>query len=259
LQRDEVVDRAIEMADAEGLEAVTIRRLAQELGVTPMALYWHFADKDALLAAVSERLWDEVAADLATGSDGFEEVVDPWAALRAITEGLIGVLRRRPGCATLAPLAVLSSPSGLDITERTLSILEAAGIDGSQAAELAHFLLSTAITLVSTRPGGDVSGEDLEDALRAKRVALASLPPGRYPHVAAMADDLVDCVDVDGYFARAVEFLLGGMRLQVLEATGSDGAPVAPFALAAEGESFGNPELRALGNKFVERAERRGG
>jgi hypothetical protein len=74
-----------------------------------------------------------------------------------------------------------------------------------------------------------------------------------------MADDLVDCVDVDGYFARAVEFLLGGMRLQVLEATGSDGAPVAPFALAAEGESFGTPELRALGNKFVEQAERRGG
>ena len=37
-----IVERAIAMADAEGLEAVTIRKLASELGVTPMALYWHF-------------------------------------------------------------------------------------------------------------------------------------------------------------------------------------------------------------------------
>ena len=45
-----MVGRAIALADAEGLDALTIRRLAQELGVTPMALYWHFRNKEELLA-----------------------------------------------------------------------------------------------------------------------------------------------------------------------------------------------------------------
>lgn len=49
LSREIVVKRAIAIADAEGLQAVTIRRVAKELGVTPMALYWHFKDKNELL------------------------------------------------------------------------------------------------------------------------------------------------------------------------------------------------------------------
>src|SRR5215467_7003154 len=46
LSRSAVVDRALALADREGLDALTIRRLATELGVTPMALYWHFRSKE---------------------------------------------------------------------------------------------------------------------------------------------------------------------------------------------------------------------
>src|SRR5215469_5319588 len=49
LSRAAVVERALALSDADGLEAVTIRRLATELGVSPMALYWHFRTKDELL------------------------------------------------------------------------------------------------------------------------------------------------------------------------------------------------------------------
>ena len=57
LDRDLVIRTAMGVADTEGLDAVTIRRLASELGVTPMALYWHFEDKQALLDALSDELW----------------------------------------------------------------------------------------------------------------------------------------------------------------------------------------------------------
>jgi len=53
LSREAIVVGAIALADAEGLDAVTIRRLAQEHGVTPMAMYWHFSDKDSLLDGLS--------------------------------------------------------------------------------------------------------------------------------------------------------------------------------------------------------------
>ena len=74
-----MVDRALALADAHGLEALTIRRLAQDLGVTPMALYWHFRSKEELLAALGDRVWTEIDVNLdparglgrpATGPDG---------------------------------------------------------------------------------------------------------------------------------------------------------------------------------------------
>ena len=57
LSKEVVVERGLALADAEGLDALTIRRLATELGVTPMALYWHFRNKEELLAALGDQVW----------------------------------------------------------------------------------------------------------------------------------------------------------------------------------------------------------
>ena len=65
LSREVVADRALVIADAEGIEAVTIRRLATELGVTPMALYWHFRTKEDLLAGLADRVLDAVVVPAA--------------------------------------------------------------------------------------------------------------------------------------------------------------------------------------------------
>src|SRR6476620_10513894 len=56
LSRDTIVAGAVALADAEGLDAVTIRRIANDHQVTPMALYWHFKDKGELLDGIPERL-----------------------------------------------------------------------------------------------------------------------------------------------------------------------------------------------------------
>lgn len=201
----------MELADAEGLDAVTIRRLAQELGVTPMALYWHFADKDALLTAVSARLWDDAAAVMAQPAPE----AAGWAEVRRITSAMVEALRAHPGSAALAPLAVLTCPSGLDLTEKALGLLYEQGVDGERAGELAHFLLSTVVTLVSSRPGGEPGQEDATEHIRQKRLALAALPPDRYPRVTAMADHLVDCPDTESYLAHGIDFVVGGVRQQV--------------------------------------------
>src|SRR5262245_35832258 len=68
---------------------MTIRRLAQDLGVTPMALYWHFKNKDELLAGVAEHVMADVTPDF--------DPADPWnARLRKMVEALVRVLRRHP-------------------------------------------------------------------------------------------------------------------------------------------------------------------
>jgi AcrR family transcriptional regulator len=63
--RDDVVDTALGLLDDQGLPGMTMRRLADALGVQPSALYWHFDSKQALLAAVSGRILAPIAA---TGS-----------------------------------------------------------------------------------------------------------------------------------------------------------------------------------------------
>ena len=60
----------MQLADAPGLDALTIRKLAQELGVTPMALYWHFRSKDELLEGLAERVWSEIDIEVDTPRPG---------------------------------------------------------------------------------------------------------------------------------------------------------------------------------------------
>src|SRR5512146_555336 len=62
LTREALVARALEIGTAEGLDAVSLRRLAQELGVTPMALYRHVRDKQDLINAMTEAVLEGIDA-----------------------------------------------------------------------------------------------------------------------------------------------------------------------------------------------------
>jgi len=210
LDRAAVVTAALRIADDEGLDALTIRRLAQDLGVTPTALYWHFTDKQAVLDAVADQLWEDARGEigeLGAGDDAFIE-------LRRIFEGLVAVLRRHPAVAPLAPMRAIDCDAALSITERTLELLGRVGFAGARAADAARLLLCTAIMLVTSQPGAAMPDRaDREEMLRHKRAALLTLPPGRYPHVEGAAEHLVDCVDdPDAYYALGVDLMVSGLR-----------------------------------------------
>jgi TetR/AcrR family tetracycline transcriptional repressor len=215
LDRQVVVDTALAVADEEGLEAVTIRRLAQGLSVTPMALYWHFADKEALLAAVADRIWDDTVTELeglmaGAGSAGSD---DGWDPLRLTLAALVTAMRRHPAVATLLANRVVECESGLAVTERTLAFLADRGFEPSRAAEVARFVLCSAVMMVDTQPGAGPA-EGGEEGQRRKRIALASLPAGRFPHIVAAAEYLTDCAAPDPYFSRAVDLVVAGVMSQ---------------------------------------------
>ena len=207
LSRERIVDSAIALADAEGLEAVTIRRLAQDQGVTPMALYWHFKDKDRLLEGISERLLSQVVHSAATDQPWYEE-------LRELLAALLAVLRTHPATAELVQQRVLLSEPGLEIAEHTLRLLRGAGFNPEQAAQLAGHALHSIVTLVINEPGLMVGEEEglREERIRLKRVTFQALPPQRFPFMLASADAFTECGNEPAYFDLGLDLFIAGVR-----------------------------------------------
>jgi AcrR family transcriptional regulator len=203
-----VVEGALALADAEGLGAVTIRRLAKGLGVTPMALYWHFRSKDELLEGVAARIFEEVDPSV-DASAGWEE------QLRALLGSMVGVLRAHPSAAILLSTRTVSSEGGLRATEVALDILGRGGFSPTEATQVARHALSTVANLVSGEPGvvgARGESEELIEARRQARLFLESLPPERYPRLVEAAAPLSEGLDPDAYFAFGLDLLLAGIE-----------------------------------------------
>ena len=206
LSRDLVADRALEIADAEGIDAVTIRRLATELGVTPMALYWHFKTKDDLLDGLADRVLDTVELPDRSGE---------WAAdIRAALVALVTAMRPHPQAAHRVAERVMAHPKGLELTEIALSTLSTAGFSPEAASYLAMQALRSAVSMV-TADLVDDSGQTPEERdahLRRKQATIASLDPARYPAVVAHAAAMTYCGDPESLFALGVDLYVAGVR-----------------------------------------------
>ncbi|MEV4538943.1 TetR family transcriptional regulator [Asanoa sp. NPDC049518] len=203
LDRDEILSTALAIADADGLDAVTLRRVAAAWNVTPMALYWHFKDKDALLDALVERILGEV--DLTTSGK---------TDLRTVMTALLRVLRAHPALAEITPIRLMRTDAGIDMAERVIALLRAEGHSPVAAAQLSIFLLNALIGLVIRQPGDPAADPALrESLLTAKRARLKSLSPQDYPHLTETADFFLGLPDEQEYYERGLTMLLDGVRL----------------------------------------------
>ncbi|RAY12198.1 TetR family transcriptional regulator [Actinomadura craniellae] len=208
LTRATVLARALELADTEGLPAVTIRRLAQELGVTPMALYWHFKNKELLLIG----LFDEVFAQVAVAADP----AGPWDhRLRLMVEALLRTARRHPWISEIsAEVDKRQAESFQRGTDLALRILAEAGFSPERAFQVATYLLNGVMGLVVADPCGPTGlpTEAAAEHRRLHRLELESLSPARYPALVAYARTLADEPDPETHYAFGLDLLLAGVR-----------------------------------------------
>ncbi len=206
LTRDAVVDRALRLADTVGLDALTIRKLATELGVSPMALYWHFRSKDELLDRLADRVWSEIDTDV--------DDTAPWSAqLRGLLESLLRVLRAHPAAAQLLLQSEKQSESALRATEITLEVLRGAGFDPKYASERARAALWTGIMLVMSEPGIEsLSAEERMEVQRKKQVLFATLPAARYPRLVECAVPMTACDEPDFHYEFGVSVFIAGVE-----------------------------------------------
>jgi AcrR family transcriptional regulator len=154
LTRDRIVDAGLALADTHGLGAVSMRRVAGELGVKAMSLYNHIAGKDALLDGMLERVLDEVTLPVA-GRDWEEE-------LRRCALSLHDAIRRHPWACGLA-MAPAAFPSALGARARyieaILRTLREAGFTAEQAYHGYHALDGHTIGITTWELGHTVADQ----------------------------------------------------------------------------------------------------
>ena len=208
-----MIEHALRLADQDGRDAVTIRRLAADFSVTPMALYWHVNNKDELLAAMGDALFDGVEVPAELSGDWTQQ-------LRFLLDQLLAALRAHPASADLAFERILQCERGRRLTERSLGVLRDAGFDVRCSSDLARQALLTAVTLVERRPGAErsVPAAHRTEMTQRKRAALAGLPVERFPNLVACAGSLTECPDVPGYYRNGMDVYLAGV--QALAPTG---------------------------------------
>jgi AcrR family transcriptional regulator len=140
LDLETVVDAGIALADDHGLEAVSLRRIARRLGVTPMALYRYVENKDDLLDGMADRLYADV---IASGRDG-----EWWDSLADLARSTRKVLLAHPWAAPLfaRPLA---GPHARALDELLRNALRGAGFSAAEARELHDQLSNMVFALVA--------------------------------------------------------------------------------------------------------------
>lgn len=198
LSSDRIVTTARDMADRDGLEAVTLRRLAAELGVHVTSLYNHVPTRDAILDGIIELLVSE--ADLPMTVRNWEE----WVRQFVAAIGAIAVAH--PGAFTVFEQRPVQGEGPLTSAEVALAAFARAGLSSREAYGAIKATAYVAMAI------------GIERALGARghtaSTPLEPLPPERFPYVRAL--DEVD--DPENAWAFSVETLVAGLHAQIRRA-----------------------------------------
>jgi AcrR family transcriptional regulator len=185
LTQEAIVAAAMKVLDAEGLDGLSMRRVADELDTGAASLYWHVGSKDGLL----DLLFDHVI--------GEQELPDPererWQEqLKEVARTMRATILRHRDIVRVSIGRIPMGPNALRYSERVLAILRAGGVP-DQLAVLGHHLLISAVngfTMDETGEGGEppVEQPPPEEIARMARDYLASLPAAEFPNLVALAD-----------------------------------------------------------------------
>lgn len=202
LTRDRVLAAAVDLADREGIGAVSMRRLGQELGIEAMSLYTHVRSKEDLL----DGMVDRVMAEVPSPADG-----DGWkSSLRRTILEARAALLRHPWAPDVIETRVQPGPATMRHYDRAMGILR----DGGFSVELTHH----ALHLMGSRLLGFTRElfDDSPDMTPEQAATMAAQLAPVMPHVAEMAlaathDGGLGGCDTDLEFAWSLELMLDGL------------------------------------------------
>jgi TetR/AcrR family transcriptional regulator, tetracycline repressor protein len=204
LTRERILSSALAMIDRDGLDALSMRRLAAELDVSAMSLYNHVPNKDSLLEGVVEAVLQEIELESVRHEDWAEGLKQGFHSFRA-------ALLAHPHALPLLHSKPVTSERAFLPIELSLATLRRGGFDPETAIQAHWALVGFTMGHVAfqlNNPLDDPSTHELEAMQR------AALPRDTYPNVVECAPYMVGC-DFDAAYAFGLEAILDGLRARV--------------------------------------------
>ncbi|MEV0584733.1 TetR/AcrR family transcriptional regulator C-terminal domain-containing protein [Nonomuraea sp. NPDC050310] len=211
LSRRRVLRTAVALADAAGVESLTMRRLAQELGVEPMSLYHHVANKEAILDGIVEVVVGEIL-EAAGAVEGPDPAADWRGALRErILAARQVLLKHRWAPAVIQTRTAIAEPT-IAYFDGVLGILRAGGFSWDLAHHALHALGSRAMGFAQELFEPDEPGDTDEE--------LMAQMGQRYQNLAGMLaaiahddpDTTLSWCDDQAEFEFGLDLLLDGLE-----------------------------------------------
>ncbi|GGI44090.1 AcrR family transcriptional regulator [Agromyces flavus] len=219
LSRDIVLRTAIELADRGGLDAITMRALADELGVEAMSLYYHLSNKDAILDGVVEEVFAEVEAEV--GGFGVPAATDGAGWAPALRERILGarrVLLRHPWAPWIMNARGAPGQNAMRHVDGIVGIMRAGG--------MSYDLIHHALHAIGSRVYGYVQelSDDTAAPAPVELEQLATLAPNLAGMLGEVAHDDPDSTlgwcDDQTEFEFGLDLLLEGLERRRVAAGG---------------------------------------
>jgi AcrR family transcriptional regulator len=202
LSREVVVEAALQVLDAEGGEALTMRRVADQIGVSASSLYGYVSNKEELVQLVLDRIFQEIEVP-PTGGNWQE-------TLKELARAMLAMYRRHRGVAVLTLGRVAVTPSMLAISERLLAELRAAGMPDQVSAFVGDLGGLYVGAIAYEQDVTPVAGPGAADFIAQFTEWMRSLPADRFPNTIAMADTLTRG-SADDRFEWGMDVLVRGL------------------------------------------------
>lgn len=196
--RAEITAAAIALADRDGLEAVSMRKVAAELGTGAASLYRYVANRDDLLDLMADATAAEYAPEAPTG--------DPVADLTALGGQGLAIMRRHPWLPTLVMTRAVLGPHGTALLEHFLAVVEGLPLDTGAKLE-AFAMLNGFVAMYAHHEAHAVT-----DFVRRQAAYLTHVAgEGEHPRLAAALAAAGDSTPTEDRFAGLLRRVLRGM------------------------------------------------
>ncbi|WP_228002248.1 TetR/AcrR family transcriptional regulator [Nocardia australiensis] len=210
LSRETIVETGLRILDAEGLAALTMRRVAQDLDTGAASLYVYVANRDDLMAAMLDQVLGTVP--LPTGGTWRDRII-------TLVESVVAAMGRHEGLALVALGAKPTSPNALLLVERLLTLLEEGGLDArtnSWAVDLIYLHITARAAQQSV---DNVEGGSEEDYVAGIERISARLPVEGDPSIVSMRDQVLGGGG-DSREAWALRVLINGILATPVDDSG---------------------------------------
>ncbi len=204
LSRERVVQAALALADASGIESLTMRRLGEALSVEAMSLYKHVANKSDLLDGMTDAVFGEIA---------LPEIGSEWrTAMRDRAISARAALNRHPWAIALVSSRTAPGPATLHHHDTVIGTLRAAGF----SVELTAHAFSAIDSYVYgfALQEATLPFDTVEEAAEVGQAMFARMAAGQYPHLTEFTTThvLQPGYDYGAEFAYGLDAILDGLE-----------------------------------------------